>query len=282
MNIAFPALLILLFALPGILFRYTYNRGTWETPFRIASTQFEILAGLFFSLVIHLILSLSIEMLDYFSWIPSINYRNIVLYISGFISIEAADFDSIINSIAGYPYHIMLYLICSILVGYFGGLFCHFYVRRKGLDRRFDYFKFNNPFYYLLNGEILFFDEEAKAELQELIGKKEIKYDYRFKADEVKKILELIDLTIVSGLIHSNEESILYIGVLRDFFFDKNGKLDSIILAEAHRRYLNQDEEEKAPSKYYKIPGTYLQLKYSNISNINVHYVFDLEESEDR
>src|SRR4030065_1995782 len=32
MNFAFPALLVFILALPGIIFRYNYRKGTWTTP----------------------------------------------------------------------------------------------------------------------------------------------------------------------------------------------------------------------------------------------------------
>ena len=77
-------------------------------------------------------------------------------------------------------------------------------------------------------------------------------------------------------------DSYLYRGIVSDFTFDRDGALDTIVLADAHRRRLVDDREESAPraavgpsvpdDRYYEIRGDFLVLRYSEIRTLNLDY----------
>lgn len=53
MNIAFSALVIVIVVLLGIVFRYWYRKGSWESPVIFASLAEEIAYSLFFVIALH-------------------------------------------------------------------------------------------------------------------------------------------------------------------------------------------------------------------------------------
>ena len=56
MNVALPALAVLLLILPGILITYTYRKGfSWRSPIRLGSLQNELGLGIVFALSLHAI-----------------------------------------------------------------------------------------------------------------------------------------------------------------------------------------------------------------------------------
>lgn len=86
------------------------------------------------------------------------------------------------------------------------------------------------------------------------------------------------DITKVSCLVNLNEGSYLYYGILQQFYLNKDGSLDRIIIEEAMRRKIENDEasatdgETSVDDRYYRIKGDKIILKYSDIKNINLEY----------
>ena len=92
----------------------------------------------------------------------------------------------------------------------------------------------------------------------------------------------------VSCLVDSSGGSFLYYGLLVDFYLDKDGQLNRIVLANASRRCINKDEvtdgeqtttgagaqQPGAQDRFYRIKGKRLILKYDDIKNINTEYYY--------
>lgn len=67
----------------------------------------------------------------------------------------------------------------------------------------------------------------------------------------------------------------LYDGILVDYELSYDGGLDTVTLAEAHRRKLSDDPnslDTKLKDPYYKIEGHILLIKYSETKNLNFTY----------
>lgn len=73
-------------------------------------------------------------------------------------------------------------------------------------------------------------------------------------------------------------------GLIADFFFDKSGELDRVLLRLVERRRLSNDErpseEMDSDDRYYYIEGDYFVLRYSEMCTINIDYMFVTPESE--
>jgi hypothetical protein len=149
---------------------------------------------------------------------------------------------------------------------YFGaallGAGAHTAVRGLKLDRRVKLLRFQNPWHYVLRGEVSPDQDEP---------------DYRAKFDGV----------FLSATMTLGEKTYIYWGFIQEFFFDNRGNLDRIVLIGAQRREISSDssgeDDQTLPiddARYYSIRGDFLILKYADISTINLEY-FSIVESSD-
>jgi hypothetical protein len=102
--------------------------------------------------------------------------------------------------------------------------------------------------------------------------------DFRENAGEGRRV----DGVYLSAVVDHASGSYLYRGIVSDFTFDRDGALDTIVLADAHRRRLVDDREEGAPraavgpaapdERYYEIRGDFLVLRYSELRTLNLDY----------
>ena len=88
---------------------------------------------------------------------------------------------------------------------------------------------------------------------------------------------QIIQLTCLQDL---SEGTYLYYGVLEDFYLDREGQLDRVVLSDVFRRKLTHDESDKdtPQNRFYEIKGDRLVLKYADIRNINIEYLYITEE----
>nr|WP_076025848.1 hypothetical protein [Vibrio cholerae] len=83
----------------------------------------------------------------------------------------------------------------------------------------------------------------------------------------------------VSCLLDTKDGSYLYYGYLDDFYLDKDGQLDRIVLFDVYRRDIrNDDNGDTDTDRYYQIKGERLILKYSQIINLNIEYLYIYED----
>ena len=79
-------------------------------------------------------------------------------------------------------------------------------------------------------------------------------------------------------LVETKEGSVLYCGLLDEFYLSEDG-VDRICLYEVYCRRFDQDikDSERMPNKsfderYYKMPGDLFVIPYSQIRNLNLTY----------
>jgi hypothetical protein len=285
MNIAFPAIILFLLILPGIFFRYAYNRGSWRSPFRISTAQHAIFTSLFATIIIHFLFILVIPLIPF----PyKIDYGSVIILLAGFDFGTSEEFSAAIKSVANYPLSITMYFIVSSSTGYVLGRLSHFLIRKFKLDLSIDLFKFDNDYYYLLNGEAIVFDDNKFVQIQEDLGfekpmtAKSIGL-FKKRRKTIESVLKNIDLTLISALVNISEDTFIYVGVLDDFFFDDTGLLDTIVLTDVYRRSIDRDDSDNARKSvnfdaFYSIKGTYLLLDFDTVINLNIDYIRNLEE----
>jgi hypothetical protein len=258
MNIAFPALIVLILALPGAIFRYTYARGSWgwSSPISFRSVSDELAYSAVFAVGLH------------FIWLGvgslggnSVDIPSLLAMLSGNYGVRGERYESSLNSIASHAKLVGFYqlslLISAAILGWLG----HKLVRWAELDLKTQIFRFRNEWHYLLTGEILKF-KEVRIEAREIDG------------------------VFLSAVI-DHGASYLYRGIVEDWSFNSDGQLDTIRLRVAHRRLLSADrkvDEEAATGdyippdeRYYEIHGDLFVLRYSEVKTLNLDY-FSLSE----
>ncbi len=279
MNLAFPALLILLLVLPGIILRYAYLRGLWpNTPYRVTSVTDEVAYGVLWAAVLHLAWA------SLLAWCGvRFDLAAVLMLLTGSYGEGQNRFGQVLDSVALHPYAVAgyflgLYLASSVL-GVLGYAFVHG-GRFGGAESRD---AFRPDWHYLFSGECRHNRSQP------------------FTAEELNSRFGGVFL---SSVVSHADGSYLYIGYVSDYFFDRSGNLDRVVLLYARRRKLSQDrgaggpeggvlgqgdmpgpvqpptgtsEAATAPgaeSRFYPIRGHFLVLRYAEMHTINIQYVF--------
>lgn len=106
-------------------------------------------------------------------------------------------------------------------------------------------------------------------------------YELKGKLSD-EKDAQIIKLSCLQDLKNA---SYLYYGILEDFYLDKNGQLDRIVLSDVYRRKLDADKqstdtrEDDSPDtlRFYQVDGDRFILKYQQLANINIEYLYVTE-----
>lgn len=269
MSLAFPALIVLLLLLPGVLLSYAYRRGFFrKTPVTLGPIRNEIGPGIVWALALH---ATFLPLLDWWvGWLPDFEL---------FFSLVGEKDEP---SPGRTPIvQLFWYLIGTNAISLVSGWGAHGLVRGWKLDLRYDWLRFSNEWFYLFSGEARVFQQpQADRDLRSI---------RKFlRSDEV-------DLVFISVVVEQGEGPILYWGVLADYFFDRDGRLEKVVLEEAQRRNLSNDAttdtEQAIPTaddRFYPIRGNFLVIRYQDVLNLNVEYLrlpeatdqTDLEEED--
>jgi hypothetical protein len=267
MNFAFPALLVSVLILPGLILRYTYARGAWgwASPTSMRRIADELAYGIIFAILLHTIwLTLSKTLgLD-----PDV--RSALMLLVGNFGDKSNQLDLALSSVADHELSVSGYFLSLYACAATAGALGHRVVRKLHLDHHTRLFRFDNYWYYMLTGEVLAFVEnqpEGRA----------------------------VDGVYLSAVINQGVSSYLYRGIVYDFTYDRDGGLDTIVLTDAHRRSLAADRDDdsaagKAVSdasqlrspdeRYYEIHGDFFVLRYSEIRTLNLDYFSVTLETE--
>ncbi|MDW2193153.1 hypothetical protein [Vibrio sp. 1641] len=250
MNIAFPAFFLLALILPGFIFTSAYERKENTTlerkPFE-ASSASALMCALFLQLIYGYVVHTSIMPID---------FALCIKLMTG-VKLTNGDIEALSPDV-GY------------ISSYFIGLYVISFVSGKLLQNilfklnpyKSSRFAFDTPWYYELKGKL---SSDADAEI-------------------IK----------VSCLLDTKEGSFLYYGYLDDFYLDQDGQLDRLVLFDVYRRDIKaddnstpeednatQNEDNSESGRYYQVKGQRLILKYNQIINLNIEYLYIYEESNE-
>lgn len=266
MNFAFPALLIVLLILPGILFRYSYARGWWgdtsPTSFRAVSEDLAYSAV--FAVGLHFV---GLAIASCFGY--EANFRALLALLAGNFGPGGEEYERTFASVAAHPIAITAYFTSLSVSAAAGGLLAHSLVRVLGLDRRFRLLRFRNEWHYILTGEVTTFPDNSLWP-----------HDPAAEVD-----------VFLSAVVSHGKDSYLYWGLLSGWSLDSRGELDALHLRFAHRRLLEQDKSAGeggntlarvfSSGRYYEINGDLLVLRYSEITTVNLEYFSLIEDEAD-
>jgi hypothetical protein len=254
MSFAFPALLVFLLVLPGIILRYSYARGPWgwASPTSMRRVSEELAYGVAFALVAHAVWLALVRALGF---APDV--EAMIMLLVGDFGDRSGELARVVASIADHYTGVAGYLVSLYAAAGIAGNLGHRAVRRLKLDHRTKTFRFDNYWYYMLTGEVL---------------------DFRENAGEGRAV----DGVYVSAVVDHASGSFLYRGIVTDFTFDRDGTLDTIVLTDAHRRRLEADRQDQEPpaqvgpaepdERYYEIRGDFLVLHRAELRTLNLDY----------
>jgi hypothetical protein len=239
MNLALPALIAFLVLLPGFVFRSGLKRTESESldfsPFGRVAAE-----GVLFSLILHAVW-LSISSL--------VGFRLDPLTLMNLLSAHAATQARGNVQIASQFGAISAYFSSLLVASHVVPALIRRAISTFKLDRidtvAGSVFRFHDaPWYYLLTGA-----------------------DFE-KQDEP-------DLIYVSAIVEVGKEAVLYVGVLNNFYFDKEGQLDRLILQRVKRRPMSADKSVDGQDieRFYPVDGDSFVLRYFEAITLNIQYV---------
>lgn len=243
MNLALPALVAFLLLLPGFIFRARLKRAE-QTSLDFSPFGQVAAAAILWALFAH------------FCW----------LFLSSIVFSQRFDPAVLLNMLSSAPaaqaeaiaiigrefgwisaYFASLLIASIVVPEIFRYVITKYRLDRHG-NRFGAVFRFHDaPWYYLLTGADFAKDDEP-------------------------------DFIVISAIVEVAKDAVLYVGVLDDFFFDSNGKLDRLILQGVARRPLSADKnksetEEVVADRFYEIDGDSFVLRYEDVKTLNVQYV---------
>ena len=129
-------------------------------------------------------------------------------------------------------------------------------IRTMQWDRRWEFLRFDNTWYYLFSGEA--------AQIRKYQVQHNRKDGYR-----------LPNQRFVDVLTKSGEKRYLYTGNLVDYQLGADNRLEYIVISSPSRQLVREKEDEAIVKK--QITSEYFVIPFSEILNINVRYLY-LEE----
>jgi hypothetical protein len=244
MDIASAGIIILILLFPGFLFQKGYNSEEFSNKF-IATSFFDLLIkSIVPSVFIHLLFWIIIINFGY-----DYSFKTILKLLSG----NETMLKESINSIEQSKGAIVLFQVLINIFSFVMGLLLKEFVISYSLDSKYDLLRYENIWHYILTARFMDFKRSQIALFNDKI--------------------EDIDLTLIDAIQNINSESFLYSGFLVDYQLAKNGELDFLIIKNAQRKNIsNQNEEVKT------IKGHVVILYYKDLINLNITF-FQTEQN---
>ncbi len=263
MNLAFPAMALLVLALPGIIFARAFYLGTKHSPTSSPPIGEQIVLAIPAAGLMHTVMcSIAWSMSE--TWgTPRVDFELVLQLLAS----PRADGDGTLARAAAYPAATALYLIAIYGSSVLGGLLLHIAIRRAKLDLRYSVLRFHTPWFYLFSGERLDFKDKGAM-----------------TPARPPLITGRPDFTRVQVVSGQGGDAYLYDGILSNYELDRDGNLSRIDLIEARRRKFEDDAEapefRTTDEVWYPIVGDYLIIDSEEITDLNVVYVW-LENVDD-
>lgn len=256
MSFAFPALIIFLLSLPGLILRYTYSRGFFRARSRVSFRPItdEIGYSVVIASVMHLVWCFGVTKLGF-----SVDFESVLILLTGYDK-DREYFGKAIASFSNSPFEVSFYFLSLYAFSGAMGYLIHHTIRRLRWDCKYISLRFRNEWFYLLTGEMLNFKEAKPKQYVDVQG------------------------TYLSCVVHQGGTGYLYRGIIKDFYFDQQGNLDRILLVAAQRREIKEDRTTKERSepatdpRYYNIDGNYFLIRFADMKTLNVEYLLLVEE----
>jgi hypothetical protein len=276
-NLAFPTLVLLTLAFPGILFRYYYRRGIDSTPFHFKDLGEEIFFGFLAAVSIHAIL------MPYFLWATKepAPMTEVLLFLAGPNAAPAIESFNAIKKVADNAVPLLYYFAISSMIGALSGFALYRLVEYRHWDIRGSFFIFANPWKRILTGRGFVIPHLKEKGIVNPTRK------------QVSQILDRIVIKLVSGIVEIEGVAHLYNGILEGYELNNEGELDRLILYGAYRfplpkqwseglETIFRDPPNPAQNEigYFPITGDKFILQYRNVKTLNLRFYLIAEEPQ--
>ncbi|MVN21928.1 hypothetical protein [Mucilaginibacter arboris] len=254
MNIALPTLVLLVFLVPGFLFRRMFYSGEFSEQYFKENLVSLIFPTLLTSIIVHLLCYIILSPL-----VLNPDTTSIGILISG--TNNSSEISKVTQNVLTNYKSVLLYSVIASLTGAFGGLLVKIIIRNYKLDRKYKILRFQNEWHYLFSGELLDFPN-------------------------VPGRTNNIDFVIVEALVSSDEGTILYSGFLDDYILSSSTGIDRIYLKDVRWHYIKDDllqvnasnENKKEHQRF--IIGDFFIIPFNRIINLNISYYSVEQESQ--
>jgi hypothetical protein len=201
-SFAFAAVVLFLLFAPGIVFRRAYLSYPLSRRYAASSASDEVAYAAVPAVVLQFLM---VELIQHWSCdqLAPIASFNFALWC--------------VAAVSGYCARVLVFAV--------------------GLDTRWQVFRFNNDWYYLLTGR-------------------------QWRLREGRDF----DVIWIDALVKSSPTPVLYSGILDYYFLSRDGGMDSVCLSHA-RRWV-----EPHPRRPVPIPGQSVVLKYLELLNLNISF----------
>lgn len=237
MNIAFPALLIFLFLLPGLFFTLAFY-NTDNKPLNYIPLTHKAAVSFFVTFLLHLCALFVLT--EYFH--QTIHFIDFFVLIAG---VQNQLFATAIQSLHYTEVQgVIVYLLLMYVIAFSIGKIFRYLIKSLKIDRHFNLLRLDSPWYYLFTG-----------------------YDWEDGQP---------DGVMISACVECGGQAYLYQGYLERFFLNEEGNIDRLVLTYPARRKIEDDKtpENSSPAlRFYPIDSHYFVLKYSEIKNLNVQFI---------
>lgn len=241
MNIALSTFLVFIFVLPGLAFRTNYYATGFAS--KVPKSPSDIIVWSFVpAILIHgLSLTIIYEITGY-----KVDYEMIGHILFGHKDENTLQTD-LINFQANFK-PILVYNAWVNITGLILGVIVRLVVRAFSLDIKHRQIRFSNNWTYLLNGETLQFPS--------LTDNPKTKY--------------LIEGTIAHALIIQENDRFLYSGELIDYYTNKHGELQTIVLSGGVCKKMSDDGTIFSE---HRLNDTELIIPFNQIANLRLRFL---------
>jgi hypothetical protein len=243
MNLALPALVVFVILLPGFIARSRHKQAERlsldYSPFGAVVSE-----AVVWALALHLLWLGAAWLVAGRVLLPGVLFQ--------LLSADAAAQSRALQVVATQMAPIGSYLASLIAFAHLGPTALRALIVRFGLDRVGSpwrrLFRFHEaPWYYLLSGAD--FPPGNRP-----------------------------DFIAVSAIVNVADRPMLYTGILDDYFVDRDGQLDRLILQDVMRRPLDADKRSEAAAaageqRFYRVDGDYFVLRYREAITLNIEYI---------
>lgn len=248
MNLALPAALFFVFLLPGFLLRDAFRRPEIALP---DPTPFadRIISSFLLAALMHAAWCAASAVFTPYR----IDWEALLLLVS---ADRGNAYEAAIHRISAHPEGPFWYLITLCAAARLLGGVPRQLIRLTRLDREgrtgAAWLRADTPWYYLFSG-----------------------YD----------ATPMPDAVLISAVVEVGKDAYLYVGRLVEYFLDRSGAIDRLVLEDVWRRPLGADRADvptaastpadwaAAEERFYRIEGDYFVLAGSEIRTLNIRYL---------
>jgi hypothetical protein len=256
--------------LPGTILRSAYREWGWKFPVYRLPLGEEIARSVFSAAVLNGIWCALVPFFGY-----EVVYRDVLILLLGGTGLQPGVFESRLTAIASHTGAIAIYFATIYAAAALIRIGARRFVRGSGLDLRWPFFRFDNFWHYALNAELPLFGEnrDAYAEIA------------RVPVSSLPKQEVVVRLSCV---VNHGSNSFVYEGTPFDYFFDRSGVLEKIIVRDVTYAKL-YDFSLAPPVATAQLPAAPVQgplsvdagvfvLHASDIHNVAIQYFYLPEE----